>query len=99
MEARRTGLHTRLYARTPPPPPNNTTPSLKLGYGESQMLDKLLYEEEVKRCAACYEQQFHYAVFYAYMKLREQEIRNVRGLGGGGAGLRGGSCGSRRYAT
>jgi V-type H+-transporting ATPase subunit d len=49
----------------------------QLGYGESQMLDKLLYEEEVKRCMACFEQQFHYGVFYAYMKLREQEIRNV----------------------
>lgn len=49
----------------------------KLGYGESQMLDKLLYEEEVKRCMLCFEQQFHYGVFYAYMKLREQEIRNT----------------------
>ena len=49
----------------------------KLGYGESGMLDKLLYDEEVKRCVACFEQQFHYGVFYAYMKLREQEIRNV----------------------
>eukprot|EP00195_Chlamydomonas_chlamydogama_P016264 CAMPEP_0202896914 /NCGR_PEP_ID=MMETSP1392-20130828/5816_1 /ASSEMBLY_ACC=CAM_ASM_000868 /TAXON_ID=225041 /ORGANISM="Chlamydomonas chlamydogama, Strain SAG 11-48b" /LENGTH=351 /DNA_ID=CAMNT_0049582431 /DNA_START=127 /DNA_END=1182 /DNA_ORIENTATION=- len=49
----------------------------KLGFGESQMLDKLLYEEEVKRCRDTYEQQFHYAVFYAYMKLREQEIRNI----------------------
>jgi V-type H+-transporting ATPase subunit d len=49
----------------------------QLGYGESQMLDKLLYEEEVRRCCQCYEQQFHYAVFYAYMRLREQEIRNI----------------------
>lgn len=50
---------------------------VQLGYGESQMLDKLLYEEEVRRCCQCYEQQFHYAVFYAYMRLREQEIRNI----------------------
>jgi V-type H+-transporting ATPase subunit d len=50
---------------------------VQLGYGESQMLDKLLYEEEVRRCMACFEQQFHYGVFYAYMKLREQEIRNI----------------------
>lgn len=49
----------------------------KLGFGESQMLDKLLYEEEAKRCVDCYEQQFHYGVFYSYMKLREQEIRNI----------------------
>ena len=45
---------------------------LQLGFGESQMLDKLLYEEEVKRCVICFEQQFHYTPFYAYMKLREQ---------------------------
>ncbi len=49
----------------------------QLGFGESQMLDKLLYEEEVKRSVMTYEQQFHYGVFYAYMKLREQEIRNI----------------------
>lgn len=44
----------------------------QLGFGESQMLDKLLYEEEVRRCVFTFEQQFHYGVFYAYMKLREQ---------------------------
>jgi V-type H+-transporting ATPase subunit d len=49
----------------------------KLGDGEGQMLDKLLYEEEVKRCKDCYDQQFHYGVFYAFMRLAEQEIRNV----------------------
>jgi hypothetical protein len=68
------------------------------------MLDKLLYEEEVKRCAACFEQQFHYAVFYSYMKLREQEIRNVRRAAGpagpagrdaGGGGRAGGPRGAR----
>lgn len=27
---------------------------------------------QVKRCVMCFEQQFHYTPFYAYMKLREQ---------------------------
>ncbi|KAI3431669.1 hypothetical protein D9Q98_004716 [Chlorella vulgaris] len=49
----------------------------RLGLGESQMLDKILYEEEVRQLINTYEQQFHYGVFYAYMRLREQEIRNV----------------------
>ncbi|KAK9915834.1 hypothetical protein WJX75_004854 [Coccomyxa subellipsoidea] len=49
----------------------------KLGYGESQMLDKVLYEEEVRRLTDTFEQQFHYGVFYSYMRLREQEIRNL----------------------
>eukprot|EP00898_Chlorokybus_atmophyticus_P000084 jgi/Chlat1/1076/Chrsp110S08636 len=49
----------------------------RLSYGETQMLDKALYEEEVRRCVLCFEQQFHYAVFWAYLRLREQEIRNL----------------------
>nr|ACJ84285.1 unknown [Medicago truncatula] len=49
----------------------------ELSYGESQMLDKAFYEEEVKRHCLAFEQQFHYAVFFAYMRLREQEIRNL----------------------
>ncbi|KAL6769089.1 ATPVD1 [Auxenochlorella protothecoides x Auxenochlorella symbiontica] len=49
----------------------------KLGAGESVMLDKVLYEEEAKRAMQTFEQQFHYGVFYSYMRLREQEIRNI----------------------
>ncbi|CAA7051935.1 unnamed protein product [Microthlaspi erraticum] len=66
----------------------------KMSYGESQMLDKAFYEEEVRRLCLAFEQQilrsliltmvvtnwvlqFHYAVFFAYMRLREQEIRNL----------------------
>ena len=50
---------------------------LQMGFGEAQMLDKVLYEEEVRRLVFTFEQQFHYGVFFAYMRLREQEIRNV----------------------
>jgi V-type H+-transporting ATPase subunit d len=49
----------------------------KLSFGESQMLDKAFYEEEVKRLTLTFEQQFHYAVFFAYMRLGEQEVRNL----------------------
>eukprot|EP00897_Mesotaenium_endlicherianum_P007216 jgi/Mesen1/6522/ME000332S05524 len=49
----------------------------KLSFGESQMLDKLFNEEEVKRLTLSFEQQFHYGVFFAYVRLREQEIRNL----------------------
>ena len=49
----------------------------RLGYGEAAALDKVLFEEEARRCALTFERQFHYAIFYAYMRLREQEIRNL----------------------
>lgn len=42
----------------------------QLGAGESVMLDKVLYEEEAKRAMQTFEQQFHYGVFYSYMRLR-----------------------------
>ncbi|RHN44195.1 putative ATPase, V0 complex, c/d subunit [Medicago truncatula] len=38
---------------------------------------KEIYEEEVKKNCLAFEQQFHYVVFFAYMRLREQEIRNL----------------------
>lgn len=36
----------------------------KLQYGDSTMLDKIFYDEEVKRNVLMFEQQFHYGVFY-----------------------------------
>ena len=44
---------------------------------DATALDKAFYEEEVKRHVLMFEQQFHYGVFYAYLKLREQEVRNL----------------------
>jgi hypothetical protein len=34
----------------------------QLAYGEAQVLDKIMYEEEVRREVFAFEQQFHYAV-------------------------------------
>lgn len=51
------------------------------GTGEAQMLDKVLYEEEVRRALGSFEQQFHFGVFYSYMVVREQEIRNLLWIG------------------
>jgi len=65
-------------ADTNSPTTADTIPLLmQMGFGEAQMLDKVLYEEEVRRLVFTFEQQFHYGVFFAYMRLREQEIRNV----------------------
>lgn len=36
------------------------------------MHNDLSLTPQVKRCVMCFEQQFHYTPFYAYMKLREQ---------------------------
>lgn len=49
----------------------------RLGVGESQNLDRMLFEEEARLARETFERQFHYGVFYAYMKLREQEVRNL----------------------
>lgn len=40
-------------------------------------LDDNMYAEQAKMYALAFEQQFHCACFYAYVRLKEQEIRNV----------------------
>ena len=47
------------------------------GRDGSKTLEDLFYEEEVRLCKLAFEQQFHYGIFYAYFKLKEQEIRNI----------------------
>lgn len=49
----------------------------KMGFGETPLLDKAFYEEEVRRSIGSLDLQFHYGVFYAYLCMREQEIRNL----------------------
>jgi len=43
-----------------------------------QSIEDLLYAENVKMFEMAFEQQYHFGVFYAWVKLREQEVRNVR---------------------
>jgi len=40
-------------------------------------LKTLFFEYEVKLNKLSFEQQFHYGVFYSWVKLKEQEIRNI----------------------
>lgn len=43
-------------------------------------IDDYMFEEKAKMYALAFEQQFHVGVYYAYLKLKEQEIRNIRWL-------------------
>jgi V-type H+-transporting ATPase subunit d len=40
-------------------------------------LEDAFFEEEVALCQATFQMQFHYAIFYAYLRLKEQEVRNI----------------------
>lgn len=45
--------------------------------GTEKSLEDAFFEYEVHQNKLAFEQQFHYGVFYSYIKLKEQEIRNI----------------------
>lgn len=45
--------------------------------GRFKSIEDLLFVELEKLYELCFENQFHYGVFYAWVKLHEQEIRNI----------------------
>ena len=49
----------------------------RISESTSKTLEDLMYEQEVKLLCDTFDQQANTAVFYAYIKLKEQEIRNI----------------------
>ncbi|CAE7549013.1 VHA-d1 [Symbiodinium natans] len=55
----------------------------------AQSIEDLIYAENVRMYEMAFEQQYHFGIFYAWVKLREQEIRNIRRSRGGAVDPRG----------
>ncbi len=51
--------------------------NIHAGGSGDKSIDDAFYERDVQMLELAFEGQMHYAVFYAYVKLKEQEIRNM----------------------
>jgi V-type H+-transporting ATPase subunit d len=47
------------------------------GSESERYIEELMMEEEVRRNELAFYEQFHYGIFYSYLKLKETEIRNI----------------------
>jgi len=44
---------------------------------QGKSIDDVMFIEKSKRLSQAFENQFHHGVFYSYLKLKEQEIKNI----------------------
>jgi V-type H+-transporting ATPase subunit d len=48
-----------------------------LPVGSERSLEDKFFEFEVYLNKKCFDQQFHYGIYYSLLRLKEQEIRNI----------------------